>query len=185
MTYTTKWFNGRKEKFAEVIKNPRNILEIGCWEGQATVWFAENYPEATVETIDTFGGNPEHKKKDFDLPNLEERYRENIGGLNNIITHQGTSKEVLPTLGDFDFIYVDGSHAAYDVIFDAVVAWEHLRSGGILAFDDYEWCKELPETERPRMAIDAFLNIYKGKYELLYKKSYVIIRKTMVHVQGD
>lgn len=178
MTFTTNWFNGRKEKFSEYIKNPKNILEIGCWEGQGTVWFAKSYPQATIETIDTFGGNPEHIEKNlYDISTLEDRYRENTKGL-NITTHKGTSKDILPSLGMFDVIYVDGSHAAYDVIFDAVVGWEHLRSGGIMAFDDYLWRKDLPDTERPRMAIDAFLNIYKGQYELLYKKGYVIIRKS-------
>ena len=35
----------------------------------------------------------------------------------------------------FDFIYVDGSHQAPDVLFDAVMAFKLLRKNGIIAFD--------------------------------------------------
>ena len=32
-------------------------------------------------------------------------------------------------------MYIDGSHAARDVISDAVLAWALLRPGGVLIFD--------------------------------------------------
>lgn len=32
-------------------------------------------------------------------------------------------------------VYIDGSHAAKDVIADAVLAWALLRPGGVLIFD--------------------------------------------------
>lgn len=175
MTFTTNWFNGRKEQFKKHLKNPKRILEIGTWEGQGAVWFKQNY-DATVEVIDPFTGSVEH-----DVTGLEERFNENTKGL-GIVAYKGLSKDTLPGLGMFDCIYIDGSHKASDVIFDLVVGWEHLNEGGIMGMDDYTWKQEWEETERPQMAIDAFLNIYKGQYKLLYKKSYVIIRKTLVHV---
>ena len=91
----------------------------------------------------------------------------------------GKSNEVLRSLwvNNYDFIYVDGSHSSYDVIYDAVLSWHLLKKGGILAFDDYSWRQDNPETETPKIAIDAFLRIFAGKYTLLYKKGYVIIEK--------
>ena len=41
--------------------------------------------------------------------------------------------------GTFDVAYVDGSHAARDVIGDGVMCWELLRRGGVVVFDDYRW----------------------------------------------
>ena len=41
--------------------------------------------------------------------------------------------------GAFDFIYIDGSHMRVDVLLDAVLAWQLLKPGGIMALDDYEW----------------------------------------------
>lgn len=36
-------------------------------------------------------------------------------------------------------MYIDGSHAAKDVIADAVLAWALLRPGGVLIFDGERW----------------------------------------------
>lgn len=62
--------------------------------------------------------------------------------------------------GQLDFIYVDGSHQAADVLCDAVLAFRLLRVGGVLAFDDYLWAEDLPQGRDPlrcpKPAIDAF-----------------------------
>ena len=63
----------------------------------------------------------------------------------------------------FDFVYIDGSHQAPDVLADAVLGFELLRPGGVMAFDDYLWFEELPTgidpLRCPKPAIDAFVNI--------------------------
>lgn len=160
------------------------ILEIGCWEGQATRWFLERFLQATVEVIDTFGGNPEHIEKNmYDLQNLRKRFDANTEGfVNRLIVHVGKSEDILPTLWktkphEYDLIYVDGSHAAIDVFTDGVWSWRLLRQGGILAFDDYTWRQDRPPADTPKQAIDYFLKHWKGQYELLHKKACVIIKK--------
>ena len=40
------------------------------------------------------------------------------------------------------FIYVDGSHEAPDVLFDAILAHKLVKNNGIIAFDDYLWSPE-------------------------------------------
>jgi len=71
----------------------------------------------------------------------------------------------------FDFIYIDGSHQAPDVLCDAVLAFKLLKTGGTMAFDDYLWTNELttaPEILKcPKPAIDAFVNINFQKIRIL------------------
>ena len=37
----------------------------------------------------------------------------------------------------FDFIYIDPSHQAPDILTDAVLAFKLLRLSGVMVFDDY------------------------------------------------
>ena len=48
----------------------------------------------------------------------------------------------------FDLIYIDGSHTAADVLTDAVLAFQLLRVGGVMIFDDYLWSME------PALSVD-------------------------------
>jgi predicted O-methyltransferase YrrM len=71
----------------------------------------------------------------------------------------------------FDFIYIDGSHMAQDVLCDAVLAFRLLRVGGVIVFDDYIWFETLPEGKDPlrcpKPAIDAFVNLHFRKVDVL------------------
>lgn len=71
----------------------------------------------------------------------------------------------------FDFIYIDGSHKAPEVLLDAVLAFRLLKIGGVIAFDDYVW-HEFNETEKdlfrcPKPAIDSFVNLYWRKLQII------------------
>ena len=52
------------------------------------------------------------------------------------------------TNGAIDFIYVDGSHQAHDVLCDAILSFKLLRVGGIVCFDDYLWGRSAFPMER-------------------------------------
>ena len=86
---------------------------------------------------------------------------------------------MLKTLpGEYDLVYIDGSHDAADVLTDAVLAWSLLKPGGILGFDDYGW-HVFPEPEkRPGPAVDAFLLTMRKRFEELYRGYQVWVRKT-------
>jgi Methyltransferase domain len=69
------------------------------------------------------------------------------------------------------FIYIDGSHQAPDVLADSVLAFQLLRVGGIMIFDDYLWRME-PEGRQdslniPKPAIDSFINIFQRKLRVV------------------
>ncbi len=64
----------------------------------------------------------------------------------------------------FDFIYVDASHKAIDVLHDGVMSFQILKPGGSIIFDDYKWGPDQIEKERPHEAIRACIKIWGGYY---------------------
>ena len=83
--------------------------------------------------------------------------------------------------GTFDVAYVDGSHAARDVIGDGVMCWELLRRGGVVVFDDYRWDAVMgdavPAKRCPRMAVDAFLGMFEDELVVLERGYQVVVQK--------
>ena len=78
----------------------------------------------------------------------------------------------------FDFVYIDGSHQAADVLEDAVLSFRLLRPGGILIFDDYLW-RNYPQPQlNPALGIDSFLAAFAGRYKLVHKNHQLAIEKT-------
>jgi len=91
-----------------------------------------------------------------------------------------TSLDAFRQLGrtTYDVIYVDGSHRAEDVLFDAVAYFSLLKKGGLMVFDDYEWQEiGMHGLDTPRPAIDSFLAIYANSIEVIHKGIQVIVTK--------
>ena len=113
----------------------------------------------------------------------ERNFDHNIrvaGSTDKIVKLRGRSQQVLPFLAQesFDFVYVDGSHLALDVLQDAAMCWRLIRPGGILVFDDYEhplFPDSFGMSAGP--AIDAFLSMLSGRYELMFADWQVALRK--------
>jgi len=178
--FTNNWFEitgkANFEKYVLPLKETAtNFLEVGCYEGQASVWMLEN-SEAHLTVIDTFKGGQ-------DLPDevkLRDRFEENTKQFENRITSfEGKSNVWLKgmTLDLSDFIYIDGSHLASDVLEDAVLAFPLLRKGGIMIFDDYTWGPSMNTYERPCFGIDSFILVYGNQLEILERNSQLILKK--------
>ena len=176
--FSEDWFSDnipQWERFLEPYRGAANLnyLEIGVYEGRATVWMAENiltHEKARVTALDVF-------PKD-----LEERFLANMkasGFAGEIRVLVGPSQKTLRKLDDnaFDIIYIDGSHEADDVLVDAVLSWPLLRQRGMLIFDDYQWQPELPAELRPRPAIDAFVTMFRREIEVVDRGYQLMIRK--------
>ena len=151
------------------------MLEIGSFEGRSTLWFLANiltHPTAGIVCVDVFA--PASRELRFDH-NLRI-----AAAVKKVTKRKGRSEDLLAQLprDSFDIIYVDGSHQAVNVLFDAVSAWFLLKAGGVLIFDDYLWEMDKPPSERPQPAIDLFLEAFEGRYELLSKAYQVILRKS-------
>lgn len=187
--YTFDWFKENIPVWERVLKDYRgkedlNFLEIGAFEGMSTNWFLDNVltaPTARLTVIDTFEGSMESEAHGVDTTNILERFTENTKEHGKKITALvGYSQDILREnilAVNFDCIYIDGSHKASDVIEDIVLSWHYLKAGGILILDDYDWRFYKDELLLPKPAIDAFLALYAGQYELLEKNMQVIVKK--------
>jgi predicted O-methyltransferase YrrM len=77
----------------------------------------------------------------------------------------------------FDFIYIDGSHIARDVLIDACMSWPMLKNGGVMVFDDYMWAGSPLLLHRPKPAVDAFTSIFGQELLVLHNGYQVAIQK--------
>lgn len=184
--FTYDWFSNNIENWKQWLsefKDKENMafLEIGCYEGKATRWMLDNiltHRDSFIHCIDTFQGSIEHSE--LDNSRIESNFFENTVKVypDKVFVHKGNSYKILKKMDVFfDFIYVDGSHQAPDVIEDLVLSFRLLNKSGIMVMDDYCWDKYEDKTLNPRLAIDAFLSIFEGKYQLIGKGYQVAIRK--------
>jgi predicted O-methyltransferase YrrM len=175
-TYSQDWFD-RSIPLMEQLKanfgQPKRILEIGSFEGRSTVWFATHLlaDGGEICCVDTWEGGEEHKEMGLEMPETEKTFDNNmfnlqidIEGRNNVTKQQGTSvkwlAEHIRRGSKFDFIYVDGSHTAPDVLTDLCMSWQLLDVNGIMVMDDYLWGDARDALHRPKLAIDAFVNTH-------------------------
>ena len=110
------------------------------------------------------------------MDEISRRFLSNISG-HNYIYYRLQSQQFFKICDtSYDFIYIDGDHRNSTVLTDAVLSFNHLKSNGIIAFDDYLW--ERPKAiDGPKLAIDSFLECFKDKIEILEKDYQVWIRK--------
>lgn len=161
----------------------KDILEIGCFEGMASVWLLEHFPKAHLHAIDTFEGDSDLKDNKVDFSKVRERWFENVHFAEKR-SHLWSKRSdfVLPYLihidqTKYDLILVDGDHSAPAVLFDLVLSWMLLRKDGIMIIDDYEWGGRRPEHETPKPAVDAFICCYVEQYRILHEGYQVIVQK--------
>ena len=125
------------------IRDKPNItgLEIGSFEGMSARWLLDNIftdPTSRLTCADIFEVWPGY----YAEGELLALFEKNMGEHRSRVTvHQGRTDAVLPQLRVseqmYDFIYIDGSHLAPDVLDDLVLSWKMLKPNGIMIFDDY------------------------------------------------
>jgi predicted O-methyltransferase YrrM len=161
---------------------PKRVLEIGSYEGRSASYLIEKFgPSQPLELhcVDTWEGGIEHDRAG--MSTVEARFDKNIqtalrkvGNPQVVVKkHKKLSYLALAELitverkGTFDVLYVDGSHQAPHVLTDAVMGFHLVRSGGLMIFDDYIWSMEEMGKQdmfnMPKMAIDAFVNVFTRK----------------------
>lgn len=182
--FTNNWFEKTAQGWDKFPK-AKSVLEIGSYEGKSSVWIIQNILEAegSIICIDTWSGGEEHD--DIDFEKVEARFDENVKKAvtedKQVYKIKGTSVNglsiCLVNKRMFDFIYIDGSHIARDVLTDACMAWPMLTRGGIIVFDDYKWGKPRDILHRPKLAIDSFINIFAEELNLITCGTQIVVRK--------
>ena len=91
----------------------------------------------------------------------------------------GKSQQILRSLPlyFYDFVYIDGSHLASDVLEDAVLSWALVKIGGMIIFDDYDFIFADNPLQNPKVAIDAFVAAFSGKIKLIHKSHQILLQK--------
>lgn len=192
--FTADWFSNGLINF-EYVKSqvealPTSILEIGCHEGRSTCWMLENLlaENGTITCVDPFANEPLSAFRNEHPP--ENRIIEQIFCHNTGLVKAPTQTiRLMPTLSfyalaelivqqqQFDFIYIDGSHSADEVLADAVMAFGLLKKNGYMIFDDYLWKDAVESLDRPKMSIDAFVNMFQKHIDIKMINYQYIIQK--------
>lgn len=171
--FTQDWFSHNLPGLESVMKmlpKRRRFLEVGAFEGRSTLWFYDQMEPGTcrqIDVIDTWGGSEEHFGIDFN--EVKRRFDENTSKISKLV-YEGTLFEFVcegHVDDPYDFIYIDGSHQAADVLADACMAWPMLKKRGIMVFDDYLWGFNEDPIHTPKMAVDAFMACYRQRLEVV------------------
>ena len=191
--FTADWFSYAVDNFKEVKRimgSADSILEIGSHEGMSSCWMLQELlsDTGTITCIDPWANEPLSAFDDDVVPDnriIERVFRSNTDKARKA----GQTLEVMPDLSfnalaqlitqgrRYDFIYVDGSHDADAVLTDACMCFGLLKPGGIMLFDDYLWPYATDALSRPKMSIDAFVNMFTNRINIGIQNYQLSIQK--------
>lgn len=161
-----------------------HFLQLGAYTGDASVWMAENIltgSNCMLMDVDTWQGSKELAHEEMDFNDVRKTYLSKVIPFPVIESYTGTTIDFLTEFYDrncYDFIYIDADHTTVGVLVDAELSWLKLKSGGLMAFDDYTWHHHTMDPRlEPKVGIDLFLHRHTGEYELLAVNDQVWIRK--------
>lgn len=125
---------------------PLRLLEIGSYEGGSATWYVRymlSHPNSTLTCIDPWSveiRNGLNSSLVWDTFNINIQATGRADRVRVIRSDSLVALARLVADGEqFDFIYVDGSHALVDVVADIALSWKLLAPGGVMALDDVPW----------------------------------------------
>jgi predicted O-methyltransferase YrrM len=182
-TFTQNWFlvsELRAKIHLFLSKTAENkILEIGSFEGQSTLYFADTYcthKNSEIISVDPFDSTDTTTSV---TTVIEERFLSNVNKSKNkdkIRVKKMYSDDFFKTNTEmFNFIYIDGSHEPDQIIKDATNALNVLSKGGILWFDDY--LGGPPNDRTIQHTIDHWINANRHELQVVHVGYQVGFRK--------
>lgn len=139
------WFSyiDMYRKIFEVTPAGGHIVEIGAFLGRSTSFLAveAQHKKMRIDVVDTWLGSQEHQNME-DIKNgcLFEKFLKNLEPvINNINVIRAESLRAVRMYDDasLDAVFIDGDHS-YDAVKSDITEWgKKVKSGGILAGDDY------------------------------------------------
>ena len=145
--YTQNWFLESEIKqylFKFMDKSKQNnILEIGCYEGISSVFFADQLLENTnssLTCVDPFLNMENNDHKEYLRNKEEETFDYNIRickNANKICVQKLTSDIFFEkNTKTYNFIYIDGSHETDFIKRDMENSFQFLEKNGIMWMDN-------------------------------------------------
>ena len=182
--YSQSWFLGSEiniRLFQFLDKSKENkILEIGCFEGLSSVFFADNFldnPTSSLTCVDPFLTINNNDHTEFLQNNEEMNFDFNIAICKNsdkIIINKITSDNFFENNNQtYNFIYIDGCHEPDFIKRDMENSFNILEKNGIMWMDDYGGGDGI----QIKNAMNVFLRNYIGQYELIHIGYQLAIKK--------
>ena len=186
--FNSSWFLGAayhwNQLFLEfdLYNKPTNILEIGCFEGQSTLFFLKKFKNLKISCVDPWIDYDENTQ--FNFEHIENQFDKNISTYKNkVIKFKMFSDQFFDQKLNneiFDIIYVDGDHHFKSVYKDLNNSFEVLKVNGLMIIDDflaYNFYKE-NLNENPFGAVIVFLNKHKKNIKFIQLTNQLVIQKT-------
>lgn len=196
--FRSDWFSSQVWHWNRILKrfvgkDNLTFLEVGSFEGRATLYMCEYVltgRNCKMHCVDLFGEDGkkslEHELDDakkLSAIQLLGTFKHNLRHhMDKVVAHVGNSQVILPQLHEqglmCDFIYIDGSHLAYDTLYDMVSSDKILKPGGIMIVDDYNWkFNDFLDLRYliPATAIAHFLKRY--EYDIVTQYYQIALRK--------
>jgi predicted O-methyltransferase YrrM len=183
--YTHPWFLGSEIRrlllnFMDTTKE-NHILEIGCYEGLSSAYFADNlldHKNSRLTCVDPFLNINNNDHVQYLLNNEEKNFDYNISvcrNSNKITVHKVTSDNFFKNINNktYNFIYIDGCHECEFITRDMENSFNVLEKNGIMWMDDYGGGTD----NNIKNTMNTFLEKYKGQYELLHMDYQLAIKK--------
>lgn len=195
--FNTDWTKSAIENTKHLFENhglPKNVLEIGTFEGRYTLWLADHYANLKIDTVDPFNSSVYDLEQNY-FDQVEKNWQNNLSickNKKNICFHKFSSLEALNHMlkikKQFDFVYIDGDHRSNIVSNDLELSYRMLTKNGIILIDDaHGWqSKNFNNNEiredinlTPKPAVDDFLKKYSKNIEILNlpKHNQIAIKK--------
>jgi predicted O-methyltransferase YrrM len=182
--YSQTWFlfSEIKNKLFQFLDNKKDnkILEIGCFEGLSSVFFADNFidnPDSSLTCVDPFL-NTDNNDHSIFLQNGEEmNFDNNISKCKNtdkITIYKITSDSFFENNNKtYNFIYIDGCHEPDFIKRDMENSFTVLEKNGIMWMDDYGGGDGI----KIKNIMNNFLEKYNGQYEVIHSGYQLAIKK--------
>jgi hypothetical protein len=132
------------------------VVELGAWLGLSTRFIADRAPAATVISVDTWEGSPEHQAQERFarlLPRLFQTFQARCWDYRDrVVPLKAASldglRQVHAAGAEPDFVYVDAEHT-YEAVSAELGLIRELFPGARVGGDDYDW-------SGVRRAVDEF-----------------------------
>jgi hypothetical protein len=182
--YSQMWFLGSeiKDSLSNFLDKSKlnKILEIGCYEGLSSVFFADNFlnnPNSSLTCVDPFLTIINNDHSQFLCNNEEMNFDFNTLVCQNsdkITIHKVTSDQFFEKNDKtYNFIYIDGCHVPDFIKRDMENSFNILEKNGIMWMDDYGGGDGI----QIKNTMNAFLEKYKGQCDIIHNGYQLAIKK--------